>query len=103
MAGCKTQRAIRPRKSDSIRILVMDDVGAGVKDSPFVTSRLERLFSTRYQLRLPTAISTNLSWSRFETTVGKRVVSRFSDTSLASIIELHECADARPYLEDFYV
>jgi len=85
-------------KLSRVPILVMDDVGAGVRDSEYVVSRLERLFVTRYQLRLPTAVSTNLTLERFIRTVGERVYSRFTDTSLGTIIELNHCNDVRPFL-----
>ena len=86
------------QKLSRLPILVMDDVGAGVRDSEYVVSRFERLFATRYQLRLPTALSTNLTSERFIRTVGARVYSRLTDASLGSIIELNHCNDVRPFL-----
>jgi DNA replication protein DnaC len=79
-------------------MLVIDDLGAGVLDSGFVTTRIERLFSLRYQNRLPTAASTNLTPEGFLSTVGSRVYSRFTDTSVAEIIDLKHCEDIRPLL-----
>jgi DNA replication protein DnaC len=87
------------QKLSRLPILVMDDVGAGVRDSEYVVSRFERLFATRYQLRLPTLVSTNLTSERFKRTVGPRVYSRFTDTGLGRIIELNHCHDVRPFLD----
>ncbi len=86
------------QKLSRVPILVMDDVGAGVRESEYVISRFERLFDTRYQLRLPTAVSTNLTSDRFIRTVGGRVFSRFTDAGLGRIIELNHCSDVRPLL-----
>jgi DNA replication protein DnaC len=87
------------QKLSRLPILVMDDVGAGVRDSEYVVSRFERLFATRYQLRLPTIVSTNLTSQGFKRTVGARVYSRFTDTRLGRIIELNHCNDVRPFLD----
>jgi DNA replication protein DnaC len=82
----------------AVPILAFDDVGAGVLETGFVLSRLERLFADRYQNRLPTAVSTNLSAGGFTSVVGPRVYSRFMDTRLGTVIDLEHCHDMRPLL-----
>ena len=74
------------------------DVSVRVDQGEIVLSRFERLFDHRYQYRLPTAATTNLTSKRFEATVGARVSSRFSDRSLSKVVELQYCEDVRPLL-----
>jgi len=81
-----------------VPILAFDDIGAGVLESSFVVSRLERLFSYRYQNQLPTAVSTNLSPEGFTSVVGARVYSRLMDARLGTVIDLEHCHDMRPLL-----
>ncbi len=86
------------RRLAAVPILAFDDIGAGVYETDFVLSKLEFIFTYRYQNQLPTLASTNLSAEGLNSAVGGRVFSRFMDTRIGHVIALEHCHDMRPLL-----
>jgi DNA replication protein DnaC len=67
------------------RILFIDDVGVEY-ESDFNTSIAESIFVERYNRKLPTCITTNLSLEEFEKRYGKRVIDRLQEVNKTFIL-----------------
>jgi DNA replication protein DnaC len=66
------------------KILVMDDIGMGIKETSWLTSVLETLIDSRYYNRLETVLSMNKeAWA----SLPQRVVSRLCDGEVCTIVE----------------
>ncbi len=61
-------------------VLVLDDLGAQ-RVTPFTVERLYEIVNTRHTRNLPTIITTNLTKSGIEQSIGERVMSRLYEIS----------------------
>lgn len=64
------------------KILCLDDIGMGNKETPWVVSVLESLIDHRYHNRLETVMTTNMDI----TELPPRVLSRLNDRKIATIV-----------------
>jgi len=70
--------------------LVLDDIGGGMYETPWVDAQLENIIDARYRARLVTVATTNLDLSKLP----ERIVSRFMDPDV-SVVVLNEATDYR--------
>lgn len=75
-------------------LLILDDLGAHYT-TPWATEKLFQLLNYRYNWRMPTVITCNMSGLQ---TIDVRLRSRMADSSLALMINLERARDCRPYL-----
>lgn len=69
-------------------LLVLDDLGAQ-SSTPWAQEKLYQLLNYRYNAKLPTVITTNLTWDLIEPRVGSRML----DERLSTVLEI----EAPPY------
>lgn len=72
-------------------LLVLDDLGAQ-QSTPWANEKLFQLLNYRYNLKIPTVITTNVTAGIIE----ERVRSRMQDNSLVTLVELEWAGDYRP-------
>ena len=70
--------------AQNVALLALDDLGAE-NDTDWAGEKLFQIFNHRYQLRLPTLVSTNVPLAHLD----PRLYSRLSDERLVTCIELY--------------
>ncbi len=75
-------------------LLILDDLGAHYT-TPWATEKLFQLLNYRYNWRMPTVITCNMSGLQ---TIDVRLRSRIADSSLALMVNMERARDCRPYL-----
>ena len=73
----------------SVYLLIIDDLGAE-QSTPWATEKLYQIFNHRYNLRLPTVITTNIDLDRLD----PRICSRLCDPDLCRHVFM-QCGDYR--------
>jgi DNA replication protein DnaC len=76
-----------------VELLVLDDLGAQ-KSSPWANEKLFQLINYRYNYRMPTVITTNLTPG--QAVIDDRIRSRMNDFSFVTLINLDRVRDYRP-------
>jgi DNA replication protein DnaC len=72
-------------------LLVLDDYGAE-NTTPWAVEKLFQILNYRYNMALPTVITTNNDLSNID----PRIRSRLSDQGLCNVVTMHEAKDYRP-------
>jgi DNA replication protein DnaC len=75
-------------------LLILDDLGAHYS-TPWATEKLFQLLNYRYNWRMPTVITSNMSGLQ---SIDIRLRSRMTDSSLVVTVNLERARDCRPYL-----
>ncbi len=79
-------------KMREAEVLILDDFGAH-RSSPWTTEKLFQLLNYRYNMEMPTIITTNPEGIQG---ADPRILSRLTDNSLVTIVKMERARDYRP-------